>query len=67
MLLKLELIRERDKINLMQHQETIKRWFGKSSIGNKDFQEGDIVLKWYKVNEIKGKHSKFQNLWLGPY
>jgi hypothetical protein len=28
---------------------------------------GDLVLKWDRVNEPKGKHSKFQNLWLGPY
>jgi hypothetical protein len=28
---------------------------------------GDLVLKWDKINEPKGKHSKFQNLWLGPF
>ena len=26
-----------------------------------------MVLKWDKVNEPKGKHSKFQSLWLGPF
>jgi hypothetical protein len=67
MLLKLEEDREKDKKNLTQHQEVIKRWFDKSSIWNKDFQEGDLILKWDKENEIKGKHSKFQKLWLGPY
>jgi hypothetical protein len=28
---------------------------------------GDLVLKWDKENESKGKHSKFQNLWLEPF
>jgi hypothetical protein len=28
---------------------------------------GDLVLKWDKPHEEKGKHSKFQKLWLGPY
>ena len=26
-----------------------------------------MVLKWDKASEAKGKHSKFQNLFLGPY
>jgi hypothetical protein len=33
----------------------------------KDFQIGDLVLKWDKPHEDKGKHSKFQQLWLGPF
>ena len=28
---------------------------------------GNLVLKWDKGNEAKGKHLKFQKLWLGPY
>jgi hypothetical protein len=24
-------------------------------------------LKWDKANKSKGKNSKFQNLWLGPF
>jgi hypothetical protein len=66
-LLKLEEEREKAKNNLIQHQEVIKKWFDKSSVGNKYFQEGDLVLKWDKSNEMKGKHTKFQKLWLGPY
>jgi hypothetical protein len=38
----------------------VKRWFEKNLVGNKDFQEGDLVLKWDKANEMKGKHTKFQ-------
>jgi hypothetical protein len=40
----------------------VKRWFDKSNVGNKYFQEGDLVLKWDKANELKGKHSKFLKL-----
>ena len=49
------------------HQQRIKRWFDKHVAGDKQFQVGDLVLKWNKESEDKGKHSKFQNLWLGPY
>jgi hypothetical protein len=67
MILKLEEEREKSKMNLIHHQEIIKKWFDKSFVGNKYFQEGDLVLKWDKANELKGKHTKFQKLWLGPY
>jgi hypothetical protein len=68
MLLKLEEEREKYKKNLMQHHELIKIWFDKIFVGNKYFQEGDdLALKWNKANEMKGKHTKFQKLWLGPY
>jgi hypothetical protein len=53
MLLKLEEEREKYKRNLMQHQELIKIWFDNSFVGNKDFQEGDLVMKWDKSNELK--------------
>jgi hypothetical protein len=53
MLLKLKEERENSKGSLMQHQEVIKKWFDKSCVGNKDSQEGDIVLKWDKANELK--------------
>ena len=33
----------------------------------KNFQMGDLVLKWDKAYEEKGKHTKFQNMWLGPF
>ena len=49
------------------HQLRIKRWFDKHIDGDKQFQVRDLVLKWDKASEAKGKHSKFQKLWLGPY
>ena len=49
------------------HQGRIKRWFDKKSAENKVLEVGDLVLKWDKVHEDKGKHSKFQALWIGPF
>ena len=45
----------------------MKSWFGKRFVGKKDFDVGDLVLKWDTLNETKGKHSKFQKLWLGHF
>ena len=42
-------------------------WFEKHVVGDKQFQGGDLVLKWDKASEARGKHFKFQKLWLGPY
>ena len=49
------------------HQQRIKRWFDKHVASDKQFQVRDLVLKWDKPSKAKGKHSKFQKLWLGPY
>lgn len=58
-LLKLEEEHEKAKKKLFEHQALVKRWFDKKSIGNKDFKVGNLVLKWDKANETKGKHTKF--------
>ena len=31
------------------------------------FQVNDLVLKWDAQHEDKGKHGKFDHLWVGPY
>ena len=49
------------------YQQRIKRWFDKHAYGDKQFQIDDLVLKWDKSNKAKGKHLKFQQLWLCPY
>ena len=66
-LLRLKKQREKEKDKFHVHQQRIKRWFDKHVVGDKQFQVGDLVLKWDKASEARGKHSKFQNLWLGPY
>ena len=50
-----------------KHQQIVKSWFDKIFVGKKYFEIRDLVLKWDKLNETKGKHSKFQKLWLGPF
>jgi hypothetical protein len=31
------------------------------------FEQGDLVLKWDAPRQEKGKHSKFDALWFGPF
>lgn len=66
-LLHLEEERHVTQKNFKKHRHIVKSWFDKRFVGKKDFEMGDVVLKWDKLNETKGKHSKFQKLWLGPF
>eukprot|EP00253_Pinus_taeda_P014241 PITA_14241 len=66
-ILKLEEEREKAKIIHAKHQQIIKSSFDSISSGSKQFQVGDLVLKWDKAHEDKGKHTKFQKKWLGPF
>ena len=58
-LLKLEEERNKVKEKFHIHQQRIKRWFDKHVVGDKQFQDEDLVLKWDKENEAKRKHYKF--------
>ena len=31
------------------------------------FTVGDLVLRWDARKDEKGKHGKFENLWIGPF
>ena len=66
-ILKLEEESEKAKIVHAKHQQLIKSSFDSSSTGSKNLQIGDLVLKWEKTHEDKGKHTKFQKMWLGPF
>jgi hypothetical protein len=33
----------------------------------KEFEQGDLMLKWDAPRQEKGKHSKFDALWLRPF
>ena len=46
-------------------QEKIKKIYDRKAKADK-FQLDDVVLKWEAMNEEKGKHGKFENLWKGP-
>ena len=45
----------------------VKRWFDKHKARKKEFEVGDLVLKWDHPHDEKGKHTKFQQLWIGPF
>lgn len=47
------------KENFTLHENHIKRRFNKKSIGKPNFNAGDLVFKWDKPHEGKGKHRKF--------
>ena len=66
-LIKLEEQRERAKTTHAHHQALVKASFDSNMISRKDFQMGDLLLKWDKAHEEKGKHTKFQRMWLGPF
>ena len=55
----LEEEREKDKSKFLAHQQIVKRWFDKHKAKENFFEVGDLVLKWDRANEPKGKHSKF--------
>ena len=66
-LLKAEEARTKARERFKQQQEVIKRWFDKHKYGTKDFEVGDLVLKWDHPHDEKGKHTKFQQLWVSPF
>ena len=65
--MKLKEERNKEKENFHIHQQRIKRWFDKHVDGDIHFQVGDLVLKWDNASKTRGKHSKFQKIWLGHY
>eukprot|EP00253_Pinus_taeda_P021759 PITA_21759 len=66
-ILKLEEERENARIIHAKHQKIIKSSFDSTSSSSKQLQVGDLILKWDKAHEDKGKHTKFQKMWLGPF
>ena len=61
-LLKLEESRDNSKERFKNQQEVLKKWFDKHKSRNKEFEVGDLVLKWDHPHDEKGKHTKFQHL-----
>ena len=66
-LLKSKESRSKAKETFKHQQEVVKRWFDKHKAANKEFEVGDLVLKWDHPHDEKGKHTKFQQLWVGPF
>ena len=48
------------------HQKKIKTIFDRKE-KTYNFQVGDWVFKWDIVRQYKGKHGKFDSLWIGPF
>jgi hypothetical protein len=65
-LLSLEEQRKHALENLKKRQQTVKKYFDKKA-KSAIFKVDDKVLLWDAAHAEKGKHSKFQKLWLGPY
>jgi hypothetical protein len=65
-LISVQQTREKDFDNTQLCQDKIKEAFDRHTKVD-DFEPGDLVLKWDARNEDKGKHGKFDHLWLGPF
>ena len=48
------------------HQERMKNTFDRK-VNEEQFLIDDLVLKWDAPHEEKGKHGKFDHMWVGPY
>ena len=48
------------------HQEKMKKTFDRI-VKEEKFLIDDQVLKWDAPHEDKGKHGKFDHMWVGPY
>jgi hypothetical protein len=65
-LISVQQTREKDFNNAQLWQDNIKEAFDRHTKVD-DFKLGDLVLKWDARNEDKGKHGKFDDLWLGLF
>ena len=65
--MKLEESRLKSKERFEHHQKIVKKWFNKRNSRKGSFEVGYLVLKWDHPHDEKGKHSKFQYLWVGPF
>ena len=66
-ILKMEEEREKANLTHARHGQIVKKYFDANFFSPKNFQIGDLVLKWDKAHEEKVKHTKFQRIWLGPF
>jgi hypothetical protein len=48
------------------HQLKVKQAFDRK-VRRKEFEIEDSVLKWDAPKQDKGKHNKFDALWIGPF
>jgi hypothetical protein len=65
-LVEVQQAREQTVDRIQDHQQKIKQVFDKKAKRER-FQIGDLVLKWDAPKQDKGKHNKFEALWIGPF
>jgi hypothetical protein len=65
-MVEVQQIREQVLDRAYNHQQKIKQAFDRKN-KKKEFEQGDLVLKWDAPRQEKGKHSKFDALWFGPF
>jgi hypothetical protein len=65
-MVEVQQVREQVMERIQDHQQRIKRVFDKKA-KKEEFQIGDLVLKWDAPKQDKGKHDKFEALWIGPF
>lgn len=58
--------RKEASIRNQKLQLQFKTLYDKRTVSKK-FENGDLVLMWNARLEDKGKHGKFDPIWLGPY
>jgi hypothetical protein len=52
--------------NIKRIQQTIKKYFNKS-VKTLKFKVNEKVMLWDSSHADRGRHSKFQKLWMGPF
>ena len=65
-LVEVQQAREQVMNKIQDHQQKIKQDFDKNA-KKEEFQIGDLVLKWDAHKQDKGKHDKFESLWVEPF
>jgi hypothetical protein len=65
-IVEVQQIREQVRDTTYTHQQKIKQAFNRK-VKKKEFEIGDLVFKWDAPRQDKGKHSKFDALWVGPF
>ncbi|XP_059076647.1 uncharacterized protein LOC131875928 [Cryptomeria japonica] len=60
-----EIRNEAQECNLKMQQKV--KYLHDKRATERNFQEGELVLMWNARAQDKGKHGKFESLWIGPY
>jgi hypothetical protein len=65
-LVEVQQVREKLLNKAHDHKQNIKQDFDRK-VRKEDFHLGYLVLKWDAPKQYKGKHGKFEDLWIGPF